>query len=309
MKKTLNIPKTFFGFLIASLFFWILINLSKTYTSEVNYDIDYINLPQQKTLISTPLKNINLLVKGTGFNLLSTNISSKPLELNLEKTRRKKGNNYYFLSQNIQSEIQNQLKSGIELIQIQDDSISLKIGTLNSKKVPLKPNLNIEFQLGFDLTKPVTINPDSIEISGDEEELKKISFLNLEKIDFKNVSESVEVKSKIIFPKNRNFKTNIKEVDIKASVDKFTEGEIEIPVTIKNAPNGINIFPKKVKLIYKVGLTNFNKVTPDLFTIECDYNESTTKGISYLIPKIQSHSNLVTTVRIVPDKIDFLIHE
>ncbi len=309
MKKNLNIPKTFFGFLVASLFFWVLINLSKTYTSEVNYDINYINLPQQKTLINIPLKSINLLVKGTGFNLLSTNISNEPLQLDIEKVNRKTGNNYYFLSKNLHANIQSQLKSGIELIQTQKDSIPLKIGTLTSKNIPLKSNLNITFQLGFDLAKPITIKPDSILISGDETELKNISFLNLEKLDLKNVSESINIKSKIIIPKNDSFKITNKEVDIIVAVDKFTEGEIEIPVTIKNAPEGINIFPKKIKLIYKVGLTNFNKITPDLFNVECDYNESNTKGISYLTPRVQSHSDLVTIVRVVPDKIDFLIHE
>lgn len=309
MKKTLNIPKTFIGFLIASLFFWVLINLSKTYTSEVNYDIEYINLPQHKTLINTPLKNINLLVKASGFNLLTTNISNKPIKLDLEKTTKKKGINYYFLSKNIQPQIQNQLKSGVELIQILKDSISLKIGTLSSKKVPLKPNLNINFKLGFDLAKSISIKPDSILISGDESELKNIAFLDLEKLDLKNVSENIEVESNIITPKNSNFKISSKQANIIITVDKFTEGEIEVPVIVKNAPDEINIFPKKVKLIYKVGLSNFNKINPDLFKIECDYNEVNTKGVSYLTPKAQSLSDLVTLIRIVPDKIDFLIHE
>lgn len=309
MKKKLNIPKTFIGFLIASLSFWVLINLSKTYTSEVNYSIEYVNLPQHKTLISAPQKSINLLIKATGFNLLTTNISNKPIKLDLEKTTKKKGTNYYFLSKNIQPQVQNQLKSGIELIQITKDSIYLKIGTLSSKKVPLKPNLNINFKLGFDLAKSISIKPDSILISGDESELKNITYLNLEKLDLKNVSKNIEVQSNIITPKNSNFKINNKQANIIITVDKFTEGEIEVPVIVKNAPDDINIFPKKVKLIYKVDLSNFNKINPDLFKIECDYNETSTKGISYLTPKAQSLSNLATLIRIVPDKIDFLIHE
>ena len=56
MKKTINIPKTFIGFLSASVFFWLLINLSKEYKTEVEFDIEYTKLPQQKILLKTPLK-------------------------------------------------------------------------------------------------------------------------------------------------------------------------------------------------------------------------------------------------------------
>ncbi len=307
MKKNLNIPKTFFGFLIASLAFWILINLSKIYTSKITYPISYINLPQHKTLLNTPPKELTILIKGTGFNLLSTNITNKPLLLNLKKIRNKEENNYYFLSKNIHSEVQNQLKKGIDLIEIQKDTIHLKIGTLSSKKIPLKSDINISFKLGFDLTKPITIKPDSVTISGNKTDLNKISYLNLEKINAENLSKSTELSSKIIIPKINNFKIDNETVKVIISIDKFTEGEIEIPVNVKNAPEGINIFPKKVKLIYKVSLKDFNKISPDLFNVECTYNKNS--ETSYLTPKIQSNSDLITLIRVVPDKIDFLIHK
>lgn len=92
-------------------------------------------------------------------------------------------------------------------------------------------------------------------------------------------------------------------------VDKFTEGEIEVPVLVKNAPKGINIFPKKVKVIYKVGLKNFNEITPDLFKIECDYLDAENNELNYLTPELKDTPNLATVLRIVPDKIDFLIYE
>lgn len=95
---------------------------------------------------------------------------------------------------------------------------------------------------------------------------------------------------------------------INIAVDKFTEGEIEVPIFVKNAPKGINIFPKKVKVIYKVGLQNFNDITSDLFIVECDYLQSK-KEINYLIPKIKDIPKTVDLVRIVPEKVDFLIYK
>ncbi|TDQ27942.1 YbbR-like domain-containing protein [Tenacibaculum caenipelagi] len=309
MKKKFNIPKTFFGFLTTSIFFWLLINLSKEYNAEVEYDIEYTKLSLQKTLISTPVKKITLILKSSGYNLFASGLTHKPIQLNLNEATKKKGNEYFFLSKNLLPKIQNQLKSGIQLLEIKQDSIPLKIGVLSSKKISLKADLNVTFQLGYDFSKPITITPDSIIVSGDETYLNNLHSLNLEKVVLENLSENKNVTTPIIFPEDVQLKANHKSVNIQISVDKFTEGEIEVPVVVKNAPKGINIFPKKVKIIYKVGLKNFNDITPDLFKVECDYTQSKDNGINYLTPKLKSVPDLVTLIRIVPDKIDFLTYE
>ncbi|CAM1367845.1 conserved protein of unknown function [Tenacibaculum soleae] len=307
MKKKLNIPKTFFGFLLASVFFWLLINLSKEYTTEITIDTVYTNLPVDKTIIATPIKKIILLVKGSGFKLISTNLTSNALRLDLKKINKKKATDYYFLTKKIQTEIQDQLKSGIKLISTKRDTIPLKIGTLHSKKVPIKTDLDITFQLGHDLAKPINLNPDSVLISGEQSLLKEINFLNLQSIKLENVSESTTINTTINVPKN--IKATISNVKVNIIVDKFTEGETEIPILIKNAPKGINIFPKKVKITYKVGLKNFNKVNPSLFKVVCDYNQVKNNEASFLTPKIVEAPNFVTQIRVSPKKIDFLIHK
>jgi hypothetical protein len=285
----------------------LLINLSKEYTTQINFDLVYTNLPIKKTIIKTPIKNIPLLVKGSGFNLISTSLSSNSIVLDLEKINKKRNTEYYFLTKKLHSEIQEQLKSGIKLTEIQTDTIPLKIGTLSSKKVPLKADLNITFQLGHDLSKPITIKPDSILISGEESLLKKIPFLKLEKVNLNNISENSKIKIAILKPDN--IKTNITTAEIDIAVDKFTEGEIEVPVLVKNAPKGLNIYPKKVKVIYKIGLKNFNKINENSFKIECDYNQDKNGEVSYLIPKFKKSPDIITLIRIVPEKIDFLIHK
>ncbi|CAM1347379.1 CdaR family protein [Tenacibaculum insulae] len=307
MKKTFNIPKTFFGFLFASIFFWMLINLSKEYTTEINIDVVYTNLSIEKTIINTPIKNIPLLVKGSGFKLISTSLTNSAIKLNLEKLSNKSATNYFFLTKKLHSEVQHQLKSGIKLISIQRDSIPIQIGILHSKKVPLKTDLDITFQLGHDLSTPITIKPNTVLISGEKSLLDEIEFLSLEAINLNNVSENTKLEATIVIPKS--IKTNITSAEINIIVDKFTEGEIEVPILVKNAPKEINIFPKKVKIIYKVGLKKFNKININSFKIECDYKQSKINDDSFLTPKLTKLPDSVNIVRMVPKKIDFLIHK
>ncbi|ALU74535.1 hypothetical protein [Tenacibaculum finnmarkense] len=307
MKKTFNIPKTFFGFLSASVLFWLLINLSKQYTTEIETVVTYNNIAIQKTIINTPIKKIALVVKGSGFKLIAQNFINSNIKLNLEKAHKKKNNAYYFLTKNSYSEVQRQLNSGIELIKFQRDSIPLEMGTLASKKVPLKANLELKFQLGYDLASPIKITPSHVLISGETSLIDKIIFLNLKKITLENISESTTLKGTIETPEQ--LKKEVNSAKISIIVDKFTEGEIEVPISIKNAPKNINIFPKKVKIIYKVGLKNFNKINANLFKIACDYKQITSNETSYLTPKLIQFPDSITILRIVPKKIDFLIHK
>lgn len=270
-------------------------------------DVTYTNLSIKKIIIDTPVKSIPLLVKGSGFKLISTTFSNRIIELNLDRTTKKKGVNHYFLTKKHHSEIQEQLKSGIKLINIQRDTIPLKIGSLHSKTVPLKTDSNINFQLGYDLSTPIKITPNNILISGEKSLIDKINFIKLERINLENLSKNTKINLPINIPEN--IKTEITSAEISIILDKFTEGEIEVPVFVKNAPKGINIYPKKVKIIYKVGLKNFNKINPNLFRIECDYNRTIVNETSYLTPKLIKSPDSITLVRIVPKKIDFLIHK
>jgi len=62
--------RVFFVFFSLSVVLWLLINLSKSYTSDVEFDVKYINLPTDKVLQSTPIDKLDASVVSTGFNLL-----------------------------------------------------------------------------------------------------------------------------------------------------------------------------------------------------------------------------------------------
>ena len=103
----------------------------------------------------------------------------------------------------------------------------------------------------------------------------------------------------------------LENIEISAAIEKFTEGTVELPFKVLNLPPGktINTFPKLVKITYRIALSNFNKISPSSFLIECDYNMSKENNLSYLIPKIVETSFMIKNARITPLKIDFIINK
>ncbi|CAL2085041.1 YbbR-like domain-containing protein [Tenacibaculum sp. 190524A02b] len=310
MKKAINIPKTFIGFLIASLLFWLLMNLSKTYTTEISVPVSYTNLGLDKVLLEKPQEKLALQVKGTGFKLINIGFSNHQINFDLKNLKKTSKNNYYLLSNSFSNQIQKQLKSGISLITSLQDTLKFKIGNLSTKKVPLSPDLNINYKKGYNIASPIKITPDSIALSGSTEALNEIHNVLTEKVNLVDLDANFSKKVNLILP-NTNIKSKQKEAVITFKVEKFTEGKLTIPIIIKNSPKSekINIFPKTVDITYKIGLKNFSKVNKKSFSVYCDYKQSLNNNLTYLVPILESKTDLVSSIRMTPNKIDFLIHK
>ncbi|WP_408044809.1 YbbR-like domain-containing protein [Tenacibaculum litopenaei] len=309
MEKKLNIPKVFIGFLSASLLFWLLMNLSKTYTTTVRYEVKYHSLAQHRQFNKVPPKELAVIVKSSGFNLISTQLRQAPLTISLGKLYKKTPNSYYILTRELITPLQKQFASGLSVVQIPQDSLFFNISELQSKKVPVVFTHSLPLKKGFDLAAPLRISPDSVTISGNESQLKAINEINTKPIKGQQITDVYTEVVALDIPSGINSKQ--REVSLELNAVKFTEGALKVPVTLINLPKNkqLTIFPKEVSIRYKVGLADFDKITPASFEVYCDYQQSASKGLPYLIPVVKRTSNMVSAVRITPKKIDYLIHK
>lgn len=311
-KPKFNIPKSFLFFALISFLFWMLIKLSKTYESEQKFTLNYINLPTNKLLQKEPLKQTTIRLEASGFKLFTSQISSKKITVDAKQLRKKTNSKNYILISNQKKNIENQLKKGIKITSFTNDSIFFDLGYLATKKLPIKPNYKVAYKTGYDLSDSIKFKPDSVTISGPEKTIDTIKFIKLEVVNLKqidkNINEVIKVKQ---FKNLKNVNIKEKTVVMKATVDKFTEGEVEIPFTIINLPENIQIttFPKTVKVIYRVGLKNFYKVDVNSFSVICDYNYAKENSLTYLIPELKRNSEFSSNENVSPQKIDFLIQK
>lgn len=314
-KKNTGINKLYYSFILfflLSVVFWFMTKLSKEYEGTIKFPVIYNNLPDNKLLQENPLDFIDIHVRASGFKLISSKISPKKLEIDASNLYSKSLTDYYLLISQQKLGIQKQMITGIEIDHFIKDSIAFNLGVLKVKKIPVKLVSDLTFANGYELNEAIHIEPDSIEIKGPESILDTISFVSTTLFQKKQLNSSIkEVISIEKFSRESNIRTVQQKVEISASVEEFTEGEVEVPVNLLNSPNNTSIstFPKLVKITYKVALSNFNKVSSSAFLIECDYNMSKVNNLPYLIPKLVENSSLVRNVRISPMKIDFIINK
>ena len=307
-----KIPKAFFVALVFALLFWSLIKLSKENKVVVSAPVSYVNLPQDKLIQKAPLANIEVQVKGTGFRLIGLSFSNNAIDLDARNLQKKQGSEYFFLTRNQKTSIQKQFSESYEIKTIFQDTLFLDLGLLISKKVPVIANLDLEYKLGFHLLDKLVLVPDSILVFGPEGQVNVLKSLELEALELKDVSENIEKKIAVKKPISLDkIKYTNEKVMVTGVVDRFTEGAIELPFEIINLPEDIsvNTFPKMVRIVYQVGLSNFNKIDKNSFKIICDYSHSELNNLTYLVPKISNKPNFVTSIKLMPNKVEFLIQK
>ena len=312
MKTTQTISKSFFGFLVASFTIWVLITFSKEYNTVISYEVNFINVPQKNILLETTPQRLDCYVNGSGFRLFWSQLFDQKINLDVSKFAQKSPTKTYILPKNQLSTIKQQLMSGVVIETILKDTLYIKMGFLHAKKVPLKPNLNINYQVGYNLFGEVKVTPDSVVISGDENQLKSIHFLELESLKLTNVNANFSKSVAILkHSKINTVKLTSSKAVISAEVDKFTEGSLKVPFKIVNLPSEIKIttLSETVLVTFVVALSQFSRVSEASFVIECDYEMATKNDLGYLIPKIVLKPDFVENIKIIPTKIDFLIQK
>jgi len=312
MASKRSLPKNFFLFVVLAFVLWMLAKFSKEYEATILFDVSYVDLPKNKILQNKPPNMIPIHIKGTGFKLASAKLFGGEIKLSASSLIASKKSQYYILLNQQELTIEKQMTSGLSIDYFVKDSVFFDLGYLATKKVPIHIDAEINFMSGYDFVNGLSVKPDSVEISGPDGILDTIRQVNTSKVVLNEVHNTIqqEVNLQMDNPAIK-LTENIMTVQINAAIDKFTEGVQEVPFEIDNLPEGVKIdaYPKIVKLSFKVGLSNFNKINENSFSVRCDYAFSAQNGLTYLIPKLDVKSELVRDVTIVPGRIDFLIQK
>ena len=305
-KKRLRV---FLLFLLLSLLFWMLIKLSKNYISEVEFNLAYTDVPQSKLLQNVPDKNIVLTLNTIGFKLLKYGLKPRTLNYSLNDIKKKRKSDLYFsLTKSNINLLQAQLSAETAVLKVQPDTLFFDLGVKKSKKVKVIHHVNIQFKPGFNLTKKITFTPSTITISGPQKAIDTINEIHTVIFELSDIADSFERTIKLVNP-SKSVSLSIDEITVKGKVEKITQGTFVLPYRIINLPKKylISTFPKEVKVVFQVALNDYNKISENSFKVQCDYKHTQDNNLDYLIPKIIEKPDILFDVKVIPNKIEYLI--
>ena len=265
-------------FLVVSIIFWYLNALSKEYTTVINYPVKYEDFPKGKVLVSDLPEKLEIKVKGFGFTILRSKLTSyiKPiiLPINIFRLDIKRKDNqyiYYLLSRYTKEWIGNQLGSELQLISLLPDTLFFKFTDVIDKKIPVQLVSKLNFAKQFMQNGKILIQPDSIVVSGPQVILDTLKVISTYKLELKGIKDTI-TKEVNLFPIPK-ISYDTKNVFITIPAVKYTEMVLNIPIESVNVPDSLKLktFPAYISLSCWVGISDYDKMTPFMFRASVDY--------------------------------------
>ena len=307
-KKNNQKLRIFLVFLSLSFIFWTLIKLSKDYIADVEFELRYTDVPENKLIQNTEFENVTLTLKTTGFKLLRYTVNKKALDYTLTEVERKRGSDYFSPTSGAINFLQAQLSAETVVLNVEPDTLFFDLGVRKSKEVPVVSAVDFNFKTGFDFVKPIELSPSVVSISGPEKAIDTIEEVFTEELVISDIAANLEQEVRLSSP-GANIELSNELTTVRGEVDKITDGVFILPFEVINLPRNylISTYPKEVKVIFQVALKDYNKIPENSFKVQCDYKHSVDNNLDHLIPRIVEKPEIIFDAKVIPNKIEFLI--
>ncbi|MBT8271359.1 MAG: YbbR-like domain-containing protein [Bacteroidia bacterium] len=298
----------FLLFVLLALLFSLLTKLSRDYTQTLSMDLRPVNVPEDKVIVKDSLQKINVTLSTYGFKLIRYAVA-KPI-IDIDFSALDNDETYYYWTQQREfSKVVDQFDPNVRIETINPDTLKFRYDTNAVQKVPVILDANIKFSSGFDIIDSIQLEPDSIRVIGPSILIDTVSTIKTRPLTLEDINSDITELVDLIPPDNVQISLSDQQVTIKAKVEKFTEGSVQVPVIVKNVPEDtrINIYPKTVEVIYYASLNEFKDIVPNSFIVECDYGQTLESDINFLVPKLSKKPDKVKQARLGTKRIEFIL--
>ena len=258
-------------FVIIAALFWLLIKLSSNYTVTEPLTINIKDTPADLVL-TNGTQEINVTLSTNGFELLHYYFkpsSRRKVDISLEEVPLHKDSEstYSFGSSYAKEKIANFLTLEPNEVSFEDNRITLNMEQLDSIRVRVIPNVDITYEKQYNRLDKIQLTPDSVTIYGPKNKISVIDNVFTQSLVLRNVNQNINIDLPLKLDKTLN--ANHKNINVKISVEKYTEAVANVPIT-NNSKNNLRLFPDKVKIKYIVSLTDYNIIKENSFKVNID---------------------------------------
>ncbi len=305
----------FLIFLVISTGFWFLNALRKDYTTTLTYPVKLVNIPANKMLPSDFDDEIRVKVHTGGFVILRYRLSKAflPLIFDVSQMKTWEGAGFagvFVPTKDVRNRIVGQLSQGMQLLEVEPDTLFVPLITRTSRKVPVEFGGTLAFQKQYSQSGPLIITPDSVEVSGLQTLVDSVSVISTIPLELKQLADTFSTTLAVILPEGLSVLP--RKVSVVVPVEPFTELNLRIPVQVKGLPDSLRIklFPSEVQVSFHVGVSNFAKINRSLFRAMVDvspvFSDNPPSRLKVNLDQIPKE---VKSVRFSPIFVEYLLEK
>ena len=302
--KRLNV---FVLFLVLAFIISMVAKLSNQLSQTLQLKLIPTQLSTKEILTENKPNYVYVTIKTQGFNMLKYAFKDLAIEIDVTKLE-KDGSFYHWRTNPKDLKLLNYFDSDVIVEAITPNTVSFTYDVQSLKKIPVVVRATPEFALGYDLLNDLKSQPDSVTVVGPKVLLDSISNVFTSNLLLTDVKKDINQTVALEITPNLTFSN--KFVQIKGEVDKFTEGKLNIPVSVINLPEAISlsIFPKEVPVVFYTNLNSYNSIDATDFVVVCDYNRLDT-STNVLTPILESYPPTIKNASLQINKLEYVINK
>ena len=287
-----------------ALIFWLLVKLSQTYTSDKAVEMNF-RVPENLAFRDAPPQDVVIEMEGTGWDLLFEYFASPAVPLQYDLLDRRE---LVLSRNNLRSDLQDQLFSGdLRIIDINYDRIELTLEERVTRRVPIRLHSRLSFAPEHQLRGPVRLKPDSVDVTGPVSRVDSISFWPSDSLIMNRLKTSLTTNLPLRKP-SREISLNPRVVQAVIPMEQFTQKSLFVPLTVENAPDSVQVFPRQIAVTCVLGLSQYEKVrsTDFRFTIDLENVDLQSENNAVLI-EMAEQPDSVRNIQFTPRAAKYFI--
>lgn len=292
--------------IIIAALLWIIIKLTVEYTVTEPFAIRFTDIPADQ-IIQNENYRVEATMTTTGFKLMNYYLKApknREIQLSLKDINYKKTNfeTYSYSKRYLEESIAEFINATSNEVQVADELQYFVMSKLASKKVKIIPQTSFDFERQYNYYgEPIAI-PDSATVFGTSKDIQDIQDIQTEVVSRKNVIQNIDTKAKLAL--KENIQCDVNEVEIVVNVEKYTEAEVEVPITIPDETQ-LHLFPNKVKIRYIVAIKDYPIINDISFKVAID---SESIFLNETLPvKLLLYPNNTQIISINPEQVEYIV--
>lgn len=304
--------------LIISVIIWLLISLSKNYSTEVEFPVEHYGFPQDRVLIDPLPQKLTLEVNSHGFELLTYKLFSRkdPVQVDMGKLRyrdRGERRKAYLPTRELLDRLSQQFPDNTRIEDVDPDTLFVSMAPREKKKVKVLPELNVEFREQYRMAEEVEVTPSKVELSGPSTILDTTHTVRTNPLVLKDLHENQEEEVGLLTDSiSEKVEAEPSKVRLRIRVNEFTEGKARVPLQYENVPDQFTLktYPDSVTVHYLVGFENYEKVEREMFEAYVPFPEGQSRKEQERIDiELKDHPSFIDILRLEPERVEFIIRK
>ncbi len=306
--------KVFLSCLGISTILWGFLRFSEERNDTIDLQLNFVNYPQDKILVSPIPKSISVTIQAQGFELISRSFGFRKSILNIDLSKAKVLNrneekHYIWLPDQHSIEIYQAIGSKLKPSETlsKTDTVRMVFSDRVKKDLISKFNYKVNYAIEHFVLKEPLLSPGIVTVTGAKSILNNIDTIYTEFSELELLDTDLNQAYKLDIPTGIDSVYN-DSVVVFMQVEALKESNLMIPISILDAPDSLEfkLFPNEVKVTFICLESDLEKIENKDFIASVRF-EDIKSSFKRLNVVLNDYPKFIKNIRIEPASTEYII--